>query len=216
MDYSVQNNIDREFYQKDFSQLKMLIDDIRTALISGEKIDAKKYDLSDIIQFDNTKTFLYITLFQEGLTPIRWGSCRRDLTETINRDIEKIRSYKTFGRFELNNVEKCRILFEYIYETVPADINKIHSGEFTPERFEPGVSGIKIILNGRPTIYMPTDAWVNSQMDTKSAFNTMLRKTYIKDLTNSISERIRILKKTPHKAYVIKSRNLRIGAKKWI
>ena len=25
MDYSVQNNIDREFYQKDFSQLKMLI-----------------------------------------------------------------------------------------------------------------------------------------------------------------------------------------------
>lgn len=206
MDYSVQNNIDREFYQKDFSQLKLLVDDIRQALISGGKVDAQKYDLSDIIQFDNTKTFLYITLFQEGLSPIRWGSCRKDLNETINRDIEKIRSYKTFDRFALEDHEKCRILFEYIYETIPADIKKIHSGEFTPERFEPGITGIKIILNGRPTIYMPTDAWVNSQMDTKSAFNTMLRKTYIKDLTNSISERIRILKKTPHKAFVVKSR----------
>ena len=114
MDYSVPNNIDREFYQKDFSQLKLLVDDIRQALISGGKVDAQKYDLSDIIQFDNTKTFLYITLFQEGLSPIRWGSCRKDLNETINRDIEKIRSYKTFDRFALEDHEKCRILLQFI------------------------------------------------------------------------------------------------------
>lgn len=206
MDYTVQNNKDREFYQKDFSQLKLLVDDIRSALTSGEPVNAEKYDLSDIIKYDNTNTYLYITLFQAGLAPIRWGSCRKTLTETINRDIERIRMYKTFAKFDTANKDKCRIFVEYIYETIPADINKIKSGIFTPERFEPGVTGIKIVLNGRPSIYMPTDAWINSQMDTKSAFNAILRKTYIKDLTNSISERIKILKKTPHKAYVIKSR----------
>lgn len=205
MDYSVQNNIDREFYKKDFSQLKNLVNDIREALINNGKINVSKYDLSDIIKFDSD-TFIYITLFQEGLSPIRWGSCRSTIDETINRDIEKLRQYKTFGRFDLNNPEKCRIMLEYIYETTPADVNKIRSGVFIPERFEPGVTGIKIVLNGRPTIYMPTDAWINSQMDTKSALNTILRKTYIKDLTNSISERIKILKKTPHKAFIVKSR----------
>jgi len=206
MDYAVQNNKDREFYQKDFSQLKLLVDDIRSSLASGEPINAGKYDLSDIIKYDNTNTYLYITLFQAGLAPIRWGSCRKTLTETINRDIERIRMYKTFAKFDTGNKDKCRIFIEYIYETIPADINKIKSGTFTPERFEPGITGIKIVLNGRPSIYMPTDAWINSQMDTKSAFNAILRKTYIRDLTNSISERIKILKKTPHKAYVIKSR----------
>lgn len=206
MDYTVQNNKDREFYQKDFSQLKLLVDDIRNALITGGKVDASKYNLSDIIKYNNVETYLYITLFQEGLTPVRWGSCRKTLSETINRDIERLRMYKTFDKFDVANKDKCRIFIEYITETIPADINKIKSGVFTPERFEPGITGVKIILNGRPVIYMPADAWVNSQMDTKSMFNTMLRKTYIKDLTNSISERIKILKKTPHKAYVIKSR----------
>ena len=206
MDFKVQNDIDRAFYNKDFTPVKKLLSAVRESLISGSKIDAAEFNLSDIINFDNKQTFVYITLFQEGQNPIRWGSCRSTLSETINRDIEKIRQYKTFKKFDLKNPDKCRILFEYIYETTPADINNIKTADFNPERFEPGITGIKIVLNGKPVIYMPSDAWVNSQMDRKSALNAILRKTYIKDLTNSISERIRILKKTPHQAYIVKSR----------
>lgn len=206
MDFKVQNDIDRAFYNKDFTPVKKLLSAVRESLISGSKIDAAEFNLSDIINFDNKQTFVYITLFQEGQNPIRWGSCRSTLSETINRDIEKIRQYKTFKKFDLKNLDKCRILFEYIYETTPADINNIKTADFNPERFEPGITGIKIVLNGKPVIYMPSDAWVNSQMDRKSALNAILRKTYIKDLTNSISERIRILKKTPHQAYIVKSR----------
>ena len=206
MDFKVQNDIDRAFYNKDFTPVKKLLSAVRESLISGSKIDAAEFNLSDIINFDNKQTFVYITLFQEGQNPIRWGSCRSTLSETINRDIEKIRQYKAFKKFDLKNPDKCRILFEYIYETTPADINNIKTADFNPERFEPGITGIKIVLNGKPVIYMPSDAWVNSQMDRKSALNAILRKTYIKDLTNSISERIRILKKTPHQAYIVKSR----------
>ncbi len=206
MDFKAQNDIDRAFYKKDFTPVKGLLTAIRQSLISGNRVNVNDFDLSDIMTFDNKLTFVYITLFQEGMNPIRWGSCRETLDETINRDITKIRQYKTFKDFDVANSDKCRILFEYIYETIPADIKKITSGKFIPERFEPGVTGIKIVLQGKTVIYMPTDAWVNSQMDKKSALNTILRKTYIKDITNSISERIRILQNTPHEAYVIKSR----------
>ena len=206
MDFKAQNDIDRAFYQKDFTPVKGLMTAIRESLVSGKKVSVDDFDLSEIISFDKKLTFVYITLFQEGLSPIRWGSCRATLDETINRDIEKLKQYKTYKNFEVANSDKCRILLEYIYETTPADINKITSAEFIPERFEPGITGIKIILQGKSVIYMPTDAWVNSQMDRRSALNSILRKTYIKDMTNSISERIRILKSTPHEAYIIKSR----------
>ena len=43
-------------------------------------------------------------------------------------------------------------------------------------------------------------------MDLKSALNTILRKTYIKNITNKISERIDILRKTPHECFIIKSK----------
>ncbi len=208
MDYKAQNDLDRQFYEKDFTPIKELLADVREALVSGRKVNVKKNNLSDLIEFDNTQTFIYITLFQAGLTPIRWGSCRTTLDETINRDIEKIRQYKTFSNFDVKDVDKCRIMIEYIYETTPVDINDIKTVDFNPARFEPGITGIKIILHGKPVIYTPTDAWVNSQMDRKSALNTILRKTYIKEMTNSKSERIKILKKTPHQAFIVKSRTI--------
>ena len=145
-------------------------------------------------------------MFQEGLQPIRWGSNRKTLTAAINRDIEQIRQRNTYPQFEISNPEKCRIMIEYITEQIPAKLNEIKYGTFVPERFEPGVTGLKLVLDNTNYIYTPTDAWVNSQMDLKSALNTILRKTYIKNITNKISERIDILRKTPHECFIIKSK----------
>ena len=202
MDFSEQNNIDRQYYQKDFTSMKVLLDNIRQSFITGKEI--KNIDCE--INYDSSFSYIYITLFQEGLQPIRWGSNRKTLTAAINRDIEQIRQRNTYPQFEISNPEKCRIMIEYITEQIPAKLNEIKYGTFVPERFEPGVTGLKLVLDNTNYIYTPTDAWVNSQMDLKSALNTILRKTYIKNITNKISERIDILRKTPHECFIIKSK----------
>ena len=206
MDFAIENNKEREFFKKDFTAVNTLLQRVRKALVDNAKVSTSDLDLKDIINFEQKSTFLYITLFQAGLKPIRWGSCRNSLDETINRNIDKIKSYKTFPEFDIENVENCRIMIEYITEQVPTKVEDIKYATIVPNRFEPGVTGIRIVLDGNSYIYMPTDAWVNSQMDLKGALNTILRKTYIKDMSNSISQRIEILKKTPHQCFIIKSR----------
>lgn len=206
MDFSVENNKDREFFKKDFTPINTLLERIRTSLSTGEKTKISDLTLDDIIVFKKGLSFVYITIFQEGLKPLRWGSCRANLEDTVNRDIEKIRACNRISQFNLADNSKCRIMLEYVYDELSVNINDIRTKEIVPARFEPGVTGIKIVLQGQSYLYMPTDAWVNSQMDLKSALNTILRKTYIKDMTGKISERINILKKTPHQCYIIKSR----------
>lgn len=204
--FTQENKIEREYYLKDFSPVKELMTRIRGALTSKFPVEINDLNLDGIINYNNQFSFTYITLFQEGLQPIRWGSCKKTFEETINRDIKKLKENKAFKNFEIWNENKCRIMLEYVIEQIPTKIEDIKSFTFVPNRFEPGVTGVKIILNGTSYLYMPTDAWIQSQMTLKSALNTILRKTYIKDITNKISERINILKQTPCESYIIKSR----------
>lgn len=203
MDYSIQNEKDREFYRKDFSVINELLKRIRQALVTDVPVRTNDLNFEDIFRHRN---FIYISLFQEGLNPLRWGSCRNSLSDTINRNIEKIKSYGRFSQFDVENPDKCRIMLEYLIEDIPVDVGEIQTKEFGQNRFEPGVTGIKVVMNGNTYIYTPTDAWVNSQMTLKPALNYILRKTHIKGLTNSISERIKILRKTPHECYLVKGR----------
>lgn len=208
MDFTEQNNKERDFLNKEYPQIKELIKRIRAALSGGGKIVTQDLNFSGIIDYENNPNYIYITLFQEGLTPIRWGSCRKKLDDVFNRDVEKLKSNKTFPKFNVENPEKCRIMIEYITEETPVETGSIQSATFSSIRFEPGVTGIKLILGDNTYFYTPTDAWVQSQLSARQAINNILRKTYIKDLTNSISERIDILKKTPHECFIIKSRAL--------
>ena len=91
MDYSVENNKERDFLKKDFSVINTLLGRIRNSLVSEEKVFVDDLELAGILDYDPKKTFVYITLFHPGLSPIRWGSCRATLEQTINRDIEKIK-----------------------------------------------------------------------------------------------------------------------------
>ena len=206
MDYSQQNLVDREFFSKDFSVINVLLQRIRNSFISGETVSLSDLDFDGIINYDSNLTFVYITLFQAGQKPLRWGSCRQTLEETINRDIAQIKNSKLYQNFEISNSEKCRIMLEYITEQIPTTIEKIKYATFVPERFEPGVTGLKLVFAGKTYLYTPSEAWSNSQIDLKSALNTVLRKTPIKNLTNKISERISILKDSEYKCFIIKSR----------
>ena len=206
MDYSVQNAIDRDFLKNDFSVVNELVSRIRKSLIDGNSVHCKDLNLDGILDFDNSKTYIYITLFQAGLKPVRWGSCRKTLEETVNRDIIKIRENMNFKDFALDDNKQCRIMIEYVTGETPVKLEDIEYQSFSLSRFEPGITGLKIVLQNNTYLYMPSDAWVNSQMDLKSALNSILRKTYIKNQTNKISERISILQKTPHQCYLIKSR----------
>lgn len=206
MNFEKENNKEREYYSQDFSAVNELIKRIRGALTSKFPVTIEDLDFDKIFNYNSEFSFTYITLFQEGLKPIRWGSCRETLEKTINRDIEKIKEYDTFKDFEVWDENKCRIMVESIYEQIKTPLSDIKYACFVPTRFEPGVTGIKILLDGNSHIYLPTDAWTQSQMEFKAALNTILRKTYIKNLTNKISERIAILKQTPHESFIIKSR----------
>ena len=206
MDFKKENDLEREFYNQDFSAMKELIERIRGSLASKFPVKVNDLNLKGIFDYDDNISFTYITLFQAGMKPIRWGACRKTLEETINRDIQKLKTYKTFPEFEVWNDDKCRIMIEYVTEQIPTKIEDIKSFSFVPTRFEPGITGLKLVMNNTPYIYMPTDAWTQSQMDLKSALNTVIKKTTIKNMTNKISERISILKQSPYDAYILKSR----------
>ena len=206
MDFTIENNKEREFYERTYPEMGKLLEKIRKSLSDGSKIDVKGLNLTGVLDYKPDFTFLYITIFQSGLKPVRWGSCKKTLNLTLNRNIEQIRANKLFPLFEINNPSQCRIMIEYLTEQVPARIEEIKSATFCDKRFEPGVTGIKLVLNQSTYVYMPTDAWVESQMTLKAALNNILRKTFIKEISNKISERIEYLKTQNYECYIVKSR----------
>lgn len=206
MNFEEINNLEREHFKQDFTEMNELLHRIRKSFSRNQKIDISDIDTAKFINYNPEISFTYITLFQDGLKPIRWGSCRKTLEDAINRDIEKIKENKNYSNFDIRNPEKCRIMLECITEQTPIKFNEINITKFDNKRFEPGITGLKLILDKTPYIYMPTDAWVQSQIDLKSILNTILRKTPIKNITNKISERIEILRKTPHDLFITKSK----------
>lgn len=206
MDFSTVNNKIREYFERDFSPVNELAKRIRQALITGEKITTKDLNLDGILDFDKKLTFLYLTLFQAGEKLLRWGSLRENLTDTINRNIEQIRKNPNFKNFSVVNNEKCRIMIEYITEEFPTKIEDIETDIFTPNRYEPGITGIKLLFENKLHVYMPTESYIQSQLSLNQALNSIIKKTRIKDITNSIPERIELLESLPYECSIIKSR----------
>lgn len=206
MNFEEINNQEREYFKQDFTEMKELLHRIRKSFSRNQKINISDINTTKFINYNPEISFTYITLFQDGQKPIRWGSCRKTLEDAINRDIEKIKENKNYSNFDIRDPEKCRIMLECITEQTPTKFRELTISQFNNSRFEPGITGLKLILDKTPYIYMPTDAWVQSQIDLKSIINTILRKTPIKNITNKISERIEILRKTPHDLFITKSK----------
>ena len=101
LDFKEQNDKERAFFNQDFSAVNKVLQRIRKALISGEKVSITDLDLSKFINFDKTETLIYIVLFQSGQKFIRYGSKRQNLETTLNRDIEMLRKNKRFTEFDI-------------------------------------------------------------------------------------------------------------------
>ena len=79
---------------------------------------------------------------------LRYGSKRVSFIKTVNRDIEMIRKNQRFSDFELENDEKCRIMFEVMQDRVPVSPESLNTHKFDDTRFESGVTGLEIRKDG--------------------------------------------------------------------
>lgn len=207
MDFKKQNDKDREYFKQDFKPMSELLARIRQALRTGKSLETKGLKLNGIFDFDPELSFTYITLFQEGLTPIRYGSRRKTLDNTLNRDIEKLRENKNFTKFEIGNFNKCRIMIEFVIERTQTDLDRLHGKVFDNNRFEPGITGLELKDSKASYYYMPTDAVVQSQMGLRGALETLAKRSPIGKMTNKISERMKILHGSSNlKFFIIKTR----------
>ena len=197
MDYKVQNDIEREYYSQDFSALKPLFKRIRECLLTGRGINVSDIDLKNIIDYKPSFTLIYISLFQAGLQPVKYGSIRKDLALALNRDIEMIRQNKNFSDFNVEDENTCRIMIEFITEKTQTTLRRIQQTEFNEDRFEIGVNGLELKNDGISYYYMPSEGFTQSHLGIKQALNGVIRKSPIGKMTNKISERIEILKNSP-------------------
>lgn len=207
LDFKSQNDKEREFFNQDFSVVNELLQRIRKALVTGQSIKISDLDFTGIINFNPQETLIYISLFQSGQKFIRYGSKRKDLETTINRDIEMLRKNKNFSNFSVNDENSCRIMLEYIIDRKKVNKGELNSERFDNGRFEIGINGLELRKDNISYYYMPTDAITLSHMGLRAVLQTLVRKTPIAKLTNSISERLNILSASnDYEYYLFRSR----------
>ena len=207
LDFKEQNDKERAFFEKDFSCIDVLMKRVRNALVTGEKIDISDLDFSGIIDYNPSETLVYITLFQSGQKFVRYGSKRVDFQTTVNRNIEMIRKNQRFSNFNPEDENLCRIMIEYTIDRKKVRKGELNSQNFDNGRFEIGINGLELRKDNISYYYMPTDAISLSHMGLRSVLQTLVKKTPIGKLTNSRSERLKILAASnDYEYYLFRSR----------
>ena len=176
-------------------ELNEFFQTLRKALIYNTTLD-KKYN--SLVKYDPAISQTYITLYQEGVKPIRWGSKKNSFSKTINRIILKLREHKNIQQFYIENPSKCRILFEIVTKEYPCNIRNITTMRMNSKnRFEPGMNGLKYIHKGTTRFFMPTDGYTKSIMSVHQLLNYLSKQTGIAQQTNKISERAHLMRREP-------------------
>lgn len=209
MDYRLFIEKEREYYSQDFTVMETLLKRIRLALINGVSVKTSGLNFTGVWDFNSKVSFTYITLFQEGLSPLRYGSRKGSIEATLNRDLDKIRESKRFSEFDIENSDKCRILLEFVIDKKLTDLKHIQEGKFNDDRFEIGINGLeaKNVFTDATAFYMPTDAVVNSHLSLSQAIRTLIKRTPIAKLTDKQSERMKIFKNSDeYELYLLRTR----------
>jgi hypothetical protein len=194
------------WFEQDFKSENLILHAIRKSLATGEKIEQLPQSVFDLpVEFFPTYSWVSLSLFEPGNLPIRYISKRKDFLSTLNRIVQKLRSNKHFSKFSVDDCSKCRLLIEVLITQRPIKIKNLNFFKLDKERFEPGITGIRIDYRRRNHIYMPTDAVVKSHLTLKAVLNDMAKKIGIAKKTNSISGRIKILRELDAKFYLTSS-----------
>lgn len=168
---------------------------IRHALVDPTVNLVVSDDISDA--YDAQISQVFVTLFQPGLAPIRWGSRRSTLQKALSRNVTMIRKHKRFSDFSPSDPTVCRILLEWVTEEYPVAIADVTTNLFNSHRFEPGITGFKFQYEGKTHYYMPTDAITRSHMTLKHALNDMSKKCGVAKESESMRKRKKIMKSLP-------------------
>ncbi len=184
------------------SHFKQLLVDIRYHFLSGTSIFV---DEETNKKFDPAFSQIYITFFQEGIKPLRWGARRKNIETTIQSIAVKLKENPRFSEFSLDDPNQCRILFEMVVSHSPCNIRNLTTQHISEDRFEPGVNGLKFDFEGVPRFFMPTDAVTHSIMSVNQLLNYLSKKTGHSKQTNKISERVELMRREPIKYTFIKS-----------
>ena len=194
----------KAWFNLPFTTENVLLADIRQALVTGKALSVPT---TTLIPFNPSISQVNVTLFQAGQKPLRWLSKRENLEVTLNRIVTKLRTHKRFKNFTVMNPSTTRILLEVVIAEKKIDPRKLSFTAFIPTRFEPGITGLKLVHNEtkKPLFYMPTDAAVYSHMSRKQVFNHLAKKTHIRKVTNKISKRIQLLQAEPYRYSLLKS-----------
>ncbi len=207
LDFKEFNDKEREYYNQDFSVVNELLKRVRSALADGNPVKIDDLDFSGIIDFKSDETFIYITLFQSGRKFLRYGSRKSDFEKTINRNIEILRQNKRLKEFDISDENACRIMLECIIDRRKIKPSELNMEHFDNGRFEIGVNGLELRNDGISYYYMPTDAVTLNHLGMRSVLNTVVKKTPIGKMTNSISERLKILSASKtYEYYLFRSR----------
>ena len=196
MDFKLANGIERNFYKQDFTPVNELLKRIRHGLVTGDRIDISDLDFEGIWDYDQYLSMTYISLFQSGIAPIRFGNRKKNLMMTINRNIEMLRNNKFFDKFDVADPNKCRILLEYVIERQPVLLEQLQQERFDKYRFEIGINGLEL-KHKKDKIsyyYMPTDATINSHMGLQAALRLAVSRTPIRLLSDKIPVRMQIFR----------------------
>ena len=105
MDFKEINEKERAYYKQDFNCISTLIRRMRNALIHNVTVKTARLDFNGKWDFNPKISFAYVTLFQAGLKPLRFGSRRSTIEETLNRCLSKIRENKRFSEFDISIIE---------------------------------------------------------------------------------------------------------------
>ena len=155
--------------------------------------------------FDPSFSQTYITLFEEGLKPLRWGTRRESLLRSVLRIVQRLKEHERFAAFHPENADRCRIMLEFVYETRPCNIRNLTTMKFTKDRFEPGVSGLKAVYGNDVRFFMPTDAVTHSVMSVNQLLHFLSKRFGISKETKSISERVHRMRRLPITYFHIRS-----------
>ncbi len=180
---------------KNSKLLNSFISDLRNSLQFSIPLDAV---YNTLFKFDQDISQIYITLFQQGLKPIRWGSKKETLSKSINQAVSRLRENTNFKTFDLQNSSTCRILFEIVTKEHECNIRNLTTMRMNSKnRFEPGVKGLKYTYDGVTRFFMPTDGFTKSIMSVSQLLNHLSKQCGIAKKNDKISERVHLMRREP-------------------
>ena len=178
---------------KNLLLMNEIIKGVRKSLATNNKLNIKgKFPFFD----ESSPSQIYISLFQDGVKSIRWGSKKETLSETLNRIVFKLKTNPDFYKFDILNTKKCKILFEIVTKEYPCNIRNLTTLRmYSKNRFEPGVNGLKYKYKGITRFFMPTDGYTKSIMSVNQLLNYLSKQCGIAKQTNKISERVQLMRR---------------------